>query len=901
MTSRRGSLLVAARLARREVRRHPWRHLLVTVLIFLPVVTALAAFSGVASWQSLEQQRRHFTAPPDGGFDYCCPDLGPDDDPADVMIDGTVDPARTELWHRTGDWLVTDMARADGQGPRLAGMDVTEASAGSAASPRFLVDQGRLPQDRSEIFLTAPLASEGRWSIGDEVQSVRSGDDLEVVGIGRLGENTARPAAAVTDQPGDYWTAQTAESSGVWWVALADGSEAMTESSASLTVWPKAGADRTALVDIIGIPSYNDVDGRVGPGLTLGAAAICAVVAVVASAAFAIASRRQLRSVGLLSTVGADPRTIRMAMVFQGAIPGLVAGLAAVGIGLVVVTSVNRADIVEERSLVAGSHLVLSGAGAVVAVLLAVGAGVAAAWQPARTLSRIPVLSALAGRRPVGPVPSGVPVAGLVLWGIGATFLMLGFGTQRSGLISDLQPIFLILGVAAIALGGVGIAPLLVAVLDGLAEHRRGTSRLALRGLARHRTQSAATVAALAVALAIPVGLLTARNMVNNPVERPGQQSTGVGQAGTFDDEGRASVPVMDRDGVGFAVRGDMRSPEAKAKTDGVADALGPDAAVIRTVALPDTDEAFHLVGNIDEADARRVLEPWAADAIAEGHLVSLVAGPSHLTLTSGGITRDFEAVRAPEGGLGSFEPGSNEYLVGTRALGGIGATRPPDSMVVVRQEPLTEEERTTINRLNGADERQVVRDPSLVQVQEAFAEGSQPDGVRRDVYIETYDAGQTSVPQTWDLTEWNRALAAAVAVSLLLALLVLTITLSLRAVDAEADQRAALAAGVAPNALRRQRAFEGVVLSLLGALLALPLGWLPVQAARLGVDSSVPHDIGGQQVMLTLSSPGLAAIPVLLAPALLAALLWTVVPSIAASARRARHAGPVDLVAPRW
>ncbi|HWJ98168.1 MAG TPA: hypothetical protein VNQ33_08410, partial [Acidimicrobiales bacterium] len=150
MTSRRGLVVVAARLARREVRRHPWRHLLVTVLIFLPVVTALAAFSTVASWHDLEQRRHQFTDPVDGGLEYCCLSYDAKGHVIDLGIDESIDPARTEVWHRTGDWLITDMARPDGQGPRLAGMEVTEAAAGSAASPRFLVEHGRLPRTGKE-------------------------------------------------------------------------------------------------------------------------------------------------------------------------------------------------------------------------------------------------------------------------------------------------------------------------------------------------------------------------------------------------------------------------------------------------------------------------------------------------------------------------------------------------------------------------------------------------------------------------------------------------------------------------------------------------------------------------------------------------------------------------------
>jgi hypothetical protein len=907
VTSRRGSFAVAARLARREVRRHPWRHLLVVGLIYLPVLAALGCFSAVATWKGYEQTLNTIDRPPGGGETYCCAQSNDDggmtsDAPfARLLPEGT----RSEMWRRAGDWLVTDMARPHGGGPQLEGAEVIEASDGSPASPRFVVDDGRLPATAGEIFLTEPLAAAGGWRIGDAFRSARADEELEVVGTGRLADRTDGAAAAVTDQPDGYWRAVGRDQPTV---SLADGEVIDSATEVQVAAWPASATARQEMVEALGFGSraVEPVDGRVGPGLTLASAAICAVVAVVASAAFAIASRRQLRSVGLLATVGTDPDTIRIAMLLQGAIPGLLAGVAAVATGAIVVAAVNATDVVEHVSRVAGSHLVLSWSGAAIAVLLALGAGIAAAWQPARTLSRIPTLSALAGRRPQRPVRSGVPMAGLILWAVGACLLIVAFGGRDTGIHDTLQPFLLILGVAAIALGAVGIAPLLVAALDPLSRRRRGTQRLALRGLSRQRTQSAATVAAISVALAIPVGLLTTRNTVGDPppatVEsRPTDQ--------VYDPI--ADAPVVDREHAIASVRGDLRSPRAAALTAEVVDLLGPRSAVVRTVALPLPGNVWRLVGAIDETEAARVLEPWAAEAIAAGHAVALRDGPSHVQFTSDDKSVDLEVVNAPNGGVGQIGTSNVDYLVGKQALGGVGASRPADAMIVLRPAPLTRAESAALRRLAGWDGNAERPDPTLAEVQRALAAvppaADQTTGDTTDdttgveaafVDFSPYEQFHARPP---DHSGRDLALAAATGVALLLALLVLTITLSLRNVDGEADQRAALAAGLAPASLRHQRAYEGVVLALLGAVLALPLGWVPVQAARLGTDTSVPHLIDGQRVMITFASPGWIVIPILLVPALVAALAWTVIPAIAARARQARHPGPVDLIAPRW
>lgn len=99
------------------------------------------------------------------------------------------------------------------------------------------------------------------------------------------------------------------------------------------------------------------------------------------------------------------------------------------------------------------------------------------------------------------------------LW-LGGTLAPLAVGLRsglRHGAGQTLQPFVVLLGVVALALGGVGLAPAAVALLGRGASRTRGMTHMALRGVARNRSQSAASVAAVAMALALPVGLLTVR------------------------------------------------------------------------------------------------------------------------------------------------------------------------------------------------------------------------------------------------------------------------------------------------------------------------------------------------------------------------------------------------------
>lgn len=909
MTSVGGSWRVASRLARREVRRHPWRHLLVIGMIFVPVLGALAAFSAITTYQEVNRHRDGFTFGGDNVVMVTSEQLAthgkPDGDlrrPGATGALGIPEGTRTEVTWAGVDWLHGDRSRPGGGGPLLAGAEIVDVPAGSAASAQFAVHEGRLPRAADEILLSRRLARSGGWSIGDTVTSARSDRTFRVVGIGDLGADTERRAAAVVDLPDAYWTQPLL---GIDGIDTGDQYSSGVVGSQVLRAWVPDPAVRTQL-DISGDGSRaigGQVDRRTGPLMALAAAAICAVVAVVASAAFAIASRRQLRTVGLLSTVGTDPVTIRRSLVLQGAIPGAIAGLGAVLVALVATTAANAAGVPERMTAVSGARAALSPGGSVVVVLLGLASGIAAAWQPARSASRIPTLAALAGRRPVGPVRSRVPLGGAALWVGGAAAVAIGFGARRSGRLEQLQPFLVVGGVAALALGAVGLAPAAVALLDPLARRVRGTWRMGLRGLARNRMQSAATVAAIGVVLALPVGLLTARNGLDDRVVPETSPCCPVAST-TVTSVARPRQDVLRNPerGTRVAIAGALRSEGAAEAADEVVEVLGPTSAVLRSLPLVDGDGTWRNVAVIDEDVAADVLEPWAAEEIRAGRAIAFEGDARQVRFTAAGDTAAFDVAERRPTEPGGFLPVTATYLVGAEALGDVGAERPPDGIVVLRATPLDRAERAAIRSLSGYERFNssgVPATPTLDEVRDAVRAGAGGAPGRGAISI-SITGGEPAGPMPsyeTDRTprdEWRTTLLFGALASLVLALLVLTITLSLRSVDGEPDRRAALAAGVAPSALRRQRAFEGMVLAMLGALIALPLGWITVSAARFGSRDEA-------QVGELLSLPGWQAIPILLAPAVAAAVLWTVVPAIAAAVRLARGRDARDELVPRW
>ena len=69
-----------------------------------------------------------------------------------------------------------------------------------------------------------------------------------------------------------------------------------------------------------------------------------------------------------------------------------------------------------------------------------------AAFVPARTAARVPVLSALAGRRPLGALPRGIVPIGVALFAGGVLVLALVAAASRNGAVATRSPLAAVLG-----------------------------------------------------------------------------------------------------------------------------------------------------------------------------------------------------------------------------------------------------------------------------------------------------------------------------------------------------------------------------------------------------------------------------------------------------------------------
>ena len=127
----------------------------------------------------------------------------------------------------------------------------------------------------------------------------------------------------------------------------------------------------------------------------------------------------------------------------------------------------------------------------------------AAAWWPARAVSRLSVMAALSGR-PSRPRPvhrSLVLAFALVVCGVGAI-------AAARPTSDHVRPLVLIVGLLAVVVGVVFVSPAAVRALAVPARRLPFAPRLALRDLARYQARAAAALAAITLGLGISVAVV---------------------------------------------------------------------------------------------------------------------------------------------------------------------------------------------------------------------------------------------------------------------------------------------------------------------------------------------------------------------------------------------------------
>ncbi len=341
---------------------------------------------------------------------------------------------------------------------------------GAFGGPMLQLLSGHYPSGPNEIALTPGLASALNLHIGD----TWSQGGKTVVGIVQnpqslLDEFALVPPGQVTDP---------------------------TEVQALFDTTPSNGKDVPLYVTTTGAGNNNVINPST---IVLALATVgMLLIALVSIGGFTVLAQRRMRSLGMLESMGATDRNVRLVLESNGFLVGAVGAVGGFAVGLVVWLLYRPTNEQDAHHVIATFALPWNVI--VPAMILAVLATLFAASYPARAITRVPVVSALAGR----PAPprqihrSFVP--GIVALVLGFVFFSIS-GAERHGN----GVIWLIPGLIALVVGIILVSPFFLALLARVSGRAPIAIRLPLRDMSRYRARSGSALSAIALGIMIAV------------------------------------------------------------------------------------------------------------------------------------------------------------------------------------------------------------------------------------------------------------------------------------------------------------------------------------------------------------------------------------------------------------
>ncbi|HEY2575267.1 MAG TPA: FtsX-like permease family protein [Streptosporangiaceae bacterium] len=232
------------------------------------------------------------------------------------------------------------------------------------------------------------------------------------------------------------------------------------------------------------------------------------LIALLAIGGFTVLAQRRLRSLGMLGSLGATDKHIRMVVWANGVVVGVAGAVAGLILGLAGWLAYRPSLESSAHHVIGVSQLPWRVIG--IAMALAIVATFFAAWRPARTVTRVPVVQALSGR-PSPPKPVHRLALPLGIGFLVVAFLLVGVASSE-GAKDPQDPQAqseaireLVLGLVALIVGVVLLSPTCVAILARAGKRTPIAVRLALRDMARYRSRSGSALAAIGIGVLIAV------------------------------------------------------------------------------------------------------------------------------------------------------------------------------------------------------------------------------------------------------------------------------------------------------------------------------------------------------------------------------------------------------------
>ncbi len=825
---------LASRLARREVRRRPGRTALVTLLIAVPVF-AMTVGSVIGRTQDLSPDQHYQRNFGSSDLRVQVSDIGdvsstgPANKFSDEALTGMLPKGST--WERYLDGYASIRDATKGRNVEFADFDLD--------SPMFAgfieVNAGRAPHTAAEIALDENTADAFGVGIGDRLTLLSPAGSWKVTGFVRkvdafnanflvFGEFDHERVAPVQRLEQIYITlpAGASISSETATLLAAHGGLEVRPSEASAIGYGTSFAQPASATQTLAW------------GWVVGALAL-AVVGIIIASAFATSARRQLATIGQLSANGANQRLLRRTLALQGAWSGAIGAATGIGAGLLAVTALRSiVDSVIARHL--GTYDIAVGDMLVIFVTGVIAATIAA-LVPARSAARVPVIAALAGRRPLHAVPRRLVPIGLGLFAGGLFMLAVAATGSTSGSNGNIFAIVAVVGGFGVLAGMCCLTPLTIDVVGRVGAHLSASWRLSARSLARTRTRSAAVVTAIAAAASIAVG---------------GSTFISSRQAESAQTAAHQVEPYPQN----AVIITNLRYPAPAPEVNGFADysALDP-------IPLP-TDVLDRVTNIADGAIHTRRVAVWnpapvpigqpgvtADGTITDAQGSMVIADPFVLDML--GLSTADRAQLAKIGATdlyrsedGSLAPGTTQAReidiegTGTRRYQIVGLADGLRSYAGVFGTLITPEAATSLG-LQIVDEATVITTPQNL-TDSQMTRLAALAGTVGDLQVFDRPSTSTGQPSPGDHVSITAPSPAAkssaqtirlaiAAAALLFTLLVVAIGLGLSTAENRDERDVLIAIGARPRTMRRTSAQKTGYLTLAGALLAIPTGLLPI------------------------------------------------------------------------
>jgi putative ABC transport system permease protein len=790
---RRSGRRAAARIAWRQARRSRARSALIVGMVALPVA-ALAATAVVI--QTVLPRPEERLAQQMGSTEIAI--LGWSDGIRPSSLQAKLPPGTRVITR-------TDLVSSNVVGGAIVYLPLEEFSLPIDRAPvrgMLTLLEGRAPTRPGEVAMRPSSLEAFGAAIGDEIGLEDVGLRLRVTGTVVRPDNISDQVAVVGK---GTLRGRPDVSLGGLWVDLPAGASVA-----------RAGRVLSADPSVQGYVTAAEVgdDGRaklVANGASFGAAALALFgTGLIAAAAFTVGTRRQLRLLGVMGAVGAEPYHLRAAVLFGGTALGLVGSVLGVGIGIAGAFAVHP-QLPRWAGRIVGpvEFPVLALVGS---VMLGTVAATLAAYGPARSAAKLSTVEALAGRTPRPRAPGKLAGLGVGASVVGAGLVAWGTVTRSDGVLT--AGLFLMLGGVLVAI------PLAVTWVGMVARHLPTVPRLAARDIARNGRRTGAAVAAATIALALPVAI-SAITLSDEAAER--------------------TIPFMANDHllVSLTAPGDDRQARSHELIRELRSAFAGSLVVplVPAVFPPDRTASGDQTG-----------PPEESTALVEGPLVLVSEGVSYIpngVLLVGGpdLLRAFHAA----GGIPDLQTGK-VVGIGPHTIdhGTVHLQRPPDrnGNELAEDLPAAEAGATRYASLGAGGEYNYVISPRAARRLGLRPGGSQSEAlefvfrsakplrkgdIARARTIAARNLGAYVISAN-DLGSHNGSFRLYASLGgAAVALAIVAVVVALVGAESRRDQAILVAVGAGPRTRRTLAGTSTLLLTTVAGALAVPAGFAPV------------------------------------------------------------------------